>query len=1433
MPRRPSPPPLRHARSLALALLPLLATEARALFIADYAPETNDRFASGFLTQPVANTSASFVGAGYDLSGVGWYAGTGIAGAGRIRSVTLLTPLHIIQARHYPADAGTTFQFLGSDGQLRTNTITGHSAPIADISLGTFSDTFAKADNVAVYRVLDVRAGPLSRDLGGLPLLVYGSQANGIGPRVALATGIPPQYISLASIQNWSGANGVSTYWEAGDSGGPAFVRYTAPDGASTLTFAGGAYVPSGFSTLLPQDRFSWSPPPILNALTKPDGYALTWTIYDNPADTVRTAPQWTGAASALLSDTDNWSQSGAPADLSVLFDASAANGVTALNLDGNLVLRGALFKSSASPAGFTLSGTGTLTLGYIGLRNESSATQTFHVPVVLGDSQNWEAARGDLVFNAPIDTSSAAHLLVVGGDHDTTLNAPLFGAGALAKADSGTLTLNAVNTYSGKTWIHGGVLRLGVGGALPASAEILFDTTNPAALDLDGHAQTLSGLRSTRGGSGEVRLGGATLTLALADTNTFAGAITGSGTLALTGALRLGSSAALSASTNVALAGGVLELGVADYSATLGSGAGQLRFNGGGGFSAHGAPRSVTLNGGAPLVWAQANFVKSGSSLQFSSPGSDATVTLTNDLVLGTSGTNTRNVFTENGSAAVDARLSGNISDGAGTFTLAKFGPGTLELTGANTYKGATFIGGGALRLGSSSALPATSNIVLAGGVLELGVADYSGTLGSGAGQLRFAGEGGFSAAGANRGVNLGGAATPRTLAWGEADFVSAIHSLVLSSPGSDSTVDFRNPLVLGSAGSGTRTIRVDNGTASIDARLSGDLTQTGGVFGMTKSGAGTLELTGTNTYAGATTVGGGALRLSSAGALPSAGNVVLAGGMLELAHGDYTASLGSGAGQLRFTATGGFAAVGADRNVNLGGLADPAAVTWGAGDFVPSGSSLLLSSPGADATLTLRNPILLGTTGGASRTLHVEDGSAAIDARLPGSLSHGAGTFGITKTGAGTLELAGVNTYGGYTNINGGVLRVATADALSPNTRFALRGGGVLELAYGDFAAPLGGSNPGLILLDGNGGFSAAGATRTVTLNGGAAIHWGAPTGIPLNVELIFSSKSADATVIFANPLQMINAGPVHRVVRVHDGAAAVDARMSGLISQVDGTYGLQKLGGGSLELTAANTYRGPTLVQAGALLVHGDQISAVGVCRVSPGATLGGLGRLGGDLVFEAGSRLALATRAGVSGGPRVGGSVAFLGAVTVTADFFGGALAPGAYTLLTASGGFVGAADLRWSPPAGSDLRASFDFSEPGRIRLLLTEPTLLDRWRAEHFGEAASTELAADLADPDNDNLPNLLEYALSADPLVADADVLPTVSITDERLRLTFTRIADPALLYEVQASGDLASWTTIWSSTGPQNIAAVVSVDDVDPLAAHVRRFLRLRVAR
>ncbi len=143
--------------------------------------------------------------------------------------------------------------------------------------------------------------------------------------------------------------------------------------------------------------------------------------------------------------------------------------------------------------------------------------------------------------------------------------------------------------------------------------------------------------------------------------------------------------------------------------------------------------------------------------------------------------------------------------------------------------------------------------------------------------------------------------------------------------------------------------------------------------------------------------------------------------------------------------------------------------------------------------------------------------------------------------------------------------------------------------------------------------------------------------------------------------------------------------------------------------------------------------------------------------------------------------------------------------------------------------GATLETSFTIT--------LETPTPLTVWRAAQFGPNAATDLAADSADPDGDDQPNLLEYAIGASPTAAGPSPVAPGRAGDS-LTFTYPRIADPALTYTVEvADSPGGPWTTLGApgnpSTGAANLPGPVTITDPEPLTDHPRRFLRLRVSR
>jgi lysophospholipase L1-like esterase len=124
-------------------------------------------------------------------------------------------------------------------------------------------------------------------------------------------------------------------------------------------------------------------------------------------------------------------------------------------------------------------------------------------------------------------------------------------------------------------------------------------------------------------------------------------------------------------------------------------------------------------------------------------------------------------------------------------------------------------------------------------------------------------------------------------------------------------------------------------------------------------------------------------------------------------------------------------------------------------------------------------------------------------------------------------------------------------------------------------------------------------------------------------------------------------------------------------------------------------------------------------------------------------------------------------------------------------------------------------------------------SLIDNWKQTHFNipQQGDESISGDSADPDRDDSPNLLEYALGSLPLQNSSTARPVRGIDPMgQLTLTFDRTADPALLYQVQGSGNLSDWSAVWSSTSVQNTPGIVTATDTAELPRNLR-FLRLKV--
>jgi fibronectin-binding autotransporter adhesin len=214
-------------------------------------------------------------------------------------------------------------------------------------------------------------------------------------------------------------------------------------------------------------------------------------------------------------------------------------------------------------------------------------------------------------------------------------------------------------------------------------------------------------------------------------------------------------------------------------------------------------------------------------------------------------------------------------------------------------------------------------------------------------------------------------------------------------------------------------------NPNSTVNGTYSGVISGNGSV---TKVGAGTLVLSGTNTYHGGTSVGNGTLQLGASGALPVGTAVTLGAGTT------------SGILDLN-----GF-------SPTVGGLA-----TAGTGTANVIGSS----STSANSTLTFAGTGAPSTFGGT----------------IQNTLGSGTKTVALAVS-SGTLVLTGTNTYSGGTDLNAGTLVVGNNSAL---------GTGTLAMAAGTTLSWLAGANYTVgnnISLTGDPNFApAAGTVQTLT--------------------------------------------------------------------------------------------------------------------------------------------------------------------------------------------------------------------------------------------------------------------------------------------------------------------------------------------------------------
>jgi len=340
--------------------------------------------------------------------------------------------------------------------------------------------------------------------------------------------------------------------------------------------------------------------------------------------------------------------------------------------------------------------------------------------------------------------------------------------------------------------------------------------------------------------------------------------------------------------------------------------------------------------------------------------------------------------------------------------------------------------------------------------------------------------------------------------------------------------------------------TLTISN-TAS--TTFSGVISNGTGALSLTKTGAGTLTLSGANTYTGLTTISAGTLKLGTAGSGANTplgtiglGTTVTAGAALDL---------------------NGFTLATAEAlTLNGTGISSTGALTNSSATTVASYSGAITL---ATASSIVTNPGGITLTGAISGAFPLTLGGTGA-----GSISSiiGTGTGTLTKEGAGTWTLSGLNTYTGLTTISAGILQLGAA-GVNPDTPLGTTGAGTIVAAAG-------------AALDLN-GFTLA-TSEVLTLNG---------TGISTTGALTNSSSTAAsysgaitlaaASSIVTNPGGITLTGAISGEFPLTLGGTGAGSISSNIVT---GTGTLTKEGAGTWILSGANTYTGLTTISAGTL-------------------------------------------------------------------------------------------------------------------------------------------------------------------------------------------------------------------------------------------------------
>jgi len=367
-----------------------------------------------------------------------------------------------------------------------------------------------------------------------------------------------------------------------------------------------------------------------------------------------------------------------------------------------------------------------------------------------------------------------------------------------------------------------------------------------------------------------------------------------------------------------------------------------------------------------------------------------------------------------------------------------------------------------------------------------------------------------------------------------------------------------------------------------------------------------GLVVLGGANTYSGKTRIARGALQATEGVNLPTGSRIEFDSNNRDqaavlLTNGTFTRNIGTGAGEVSWSNSGGFAARGGDLAVTLEGGAQ---LSWTSSTVgFNNRDSVQLGSRYADSMVELTNDIDLAGSG--DRRFQVQDNrSVGTDfVRISGAISGGSASNQLRfNESSGNdfnwalVELTGGNTYLNATRIDDVTLYAIEGQGLPVNSLLRFEGNDdnrpAVLMSNGTMARNIG-TAAGEVRWDSRGGFAARGGPFTVTLEGGAQLNWG-DGNAGFNGQLLYlGSDYADSRVEITNDIDLAGSSTTDRHVRTIDNRQTNQdvGLLSGVISgpsrlvrndndDYAGTIWLAPSGG------RVNTYTGDTRLDDGIL-------------------------------------------------------------------------------------------------------------------------------------------------------------------------------------------------------------------------------------------------------